>query len=190
MPFGAPPKPRLGWPFWTLLSSSSASNLADGVLRIGLPLIAVRYTRSPAMIAALELTRSVPWLVLALPVGALVDRWDRRTAMLCANGLRAAAALGLAVALVTGMGPLAVLFAAAVVAGIAEVIYDTAAQSILPSVVDRRLLERANSRLAILERGTSEYLAPGVGGLLVGGSIVAAATQPYRHCCGCSPRSG
>jgi MFS family permease len=161
-----------------LLWSSSASNLADGVLRIALPLIAVKFTRSPAIIGALEMARSVPWLVLALPVGALTDRWDRRVAMLSASGLRVAAAVALAVALATDTGSLSVLFAAAVVAGVAEVVYDTAAQSILPAVVDRRLLGRANSRLAILERGTSEYLAPGVGGFLVGGSIVAAASAP------------
>lgn len=174
----APPAARLGWPFWTLLTSSSASNLADGVLRIGLPLIAVKFTRSPATIGALELARSVPWLVFALPAGALIDRWDRRVAMLCANALRIAAASVLALALATDAGSLAILFVAAVAAGVAEVVYDTAAQSILPSVVDRRLLGRANSRLAILERGTSEYVAPGVGGFLVGGSIVAAATVP------------
>lgn len=178
MTVDAPVKPRLGWPFWTLLSSSSASNLADGVLRIALPLIAVRFTRSPATIGALELARSVPWLVLALPVGALIDRWDRRVAMLSANGLRIVAATALAFALATDTGSLPVLFAAALTAGVAEVVYDTAAQSILPSVVGRRLLGRANSRLAILERGTQEYLAPGVGGFLVGGSIVVAATAP------------
>lgn len=174
----APPAARLGWPFWTLLTSSSASNLADGVLRIGLPLIAVKFTRSPATIGALELARSIPWLVLALPAGALIDRWDRRVAMLCANALRIVAASVLAIALATDAASLTILFAAAIVAGVAEVVYDTAAQSILPSVVDRRLLRRANSRLAVLERGTSEYLAPGVGGFLVGGSIVVAATVP------------
>ena len=172
------PKQRLGWPFWTLLTSSSASNLADGVLRIALPLIAVKFTRSPATIGALELARSVPWLVLALPVGAWTDRWDRRVAMLSANVLRIMAATALAIALATETGSLPVLFAAAVIAGIAEVVFDTAAQSILPAVVDRRLLGRANSRLAILERGTQEYLSPGLGGFLVGGSIVVAAAAP------------
>lgn len=169
---------RLGRPFWTLLSASSASNLADGVLRIALPLIAVRFTRSPATIGALELTRSIPWLLLALPAGAWIDRWDRRVTMVSSNVLRLLATAALAVALASDQASLAVLFMAAVAAGVAEVFYDTAAQSILPAVVQRQQLGRANSRLAILERGMQEYAAPALGGLLVGLSVVLAAGVP------------
>jgi MFS family permease len=169
---------RLGGPFWILLWSSSASNLADGVLRIALPLTAIRFTRSPATIGALELTRSVAWLLLVLPVGAWTDRWDRRITMVSSNVLRVIATALLAAALVFDRGSLAVIFLAAAAAGMAEVFYDTAAQSILTAVVQRRQLGRANSRLAILERGTQEYIAPALGGLLVALSVVLGAAVP------------
>ncbi|WP_229881106.1 MFS transporter [Amycolatopsis bartoniae] len=54
------------------------SNLADGVLKVGLPLVAVGQTRSPVLIAGLTFAFTVPWLLFALPAGALADRCDRR----------------------------------------------------------------------------------------------------------------
>ena len=69
----------LGRPFWTLWWASAASNLADGVFKIVAPLIAITLTRDPVLIAGLTVAASLPWLIFALPAGALVDRLDRRT---------------------------------------------------------------------------------------------------------------
>ncbi|NBH05550.1 MFS transporter, partial [Amycolatopsis sp. SID8362] len=74
--------------FWRLWTAAGLSSLADGVLKVALPLVAVGYTRSPALVAGLAFAFSVPWLLFALPAGALVDRLDRRRAMLGANVLR------------------------------------------------------------------------------------------------------
>ena len=41
-------KPPLGHPFRTLVTSTGLSNLADGVFKVALPLLAIRFTRSPA----------------------------------------------------------------------------------------------------------------------------------------------
>ncbi|HJR91491.1 MAG TPA: MFS transporter, partial [Acidimicrobiia bacterium] len=78
----------LGAGFWTLWSSSSLSNLADGLFKVGLPLVALTVTRSPALIAGVTTALTLPWLLCALPAGALVDRLDRRQVMLLANGAR------------------------------------------------------------------------------------------------------
>jgi hypothetical protein len=42
---------RLGLPFWKLWSASSLSNLADGLVKIALPLVAVTLTDSPGLVA-------------------------------------------------------------------------------------------------------------------------------------------
>ncbi|HEX8134236.1 MAG TPA: MFS transporter, partial [Actinomycetes bacterium] len=42
---------RLGLPFWRLWSASALSNLADGLVKIALPLVAVTVTDSPALVA-------------------------------------------------------------------------------------------------------------------------------------------
>ncbi|MEZ5257270.1 MAG: MFS transporter [Ilumatobacteraceae bacterium] len=139
-----------------------------------MPLAAITFTRSPAAIAGLELARSLPWLLLALPVGALADRLDRRRTMIAANGARTLLGAALAWTLQSGHGSVALLFVVAAGTGVAEVFYDTSSQSILPSVVDRARLGRANGRLGAIELGTQQFAGPPLAGLLVGLAVAAA----------------
>jgi MFS family permease len=168
----------LGRQFWTLAVSSGASNLADGIAKLSLPLVAVTFTRSPGLVAGLEVVRSLPWLLLALHAGAIVDRSDRRRAMLLANTVRAAAVLGLTVLLAVGPGGLWWLYLAAAVMGVAEVFHDTAAQTILPSLVDRTQLARANGRLYGIEFGAQQFIGPPLAGLLVSAGAALAFGAP------------
>ena len=85
---GAP----LGASYWKLWTSSGLSNLADGVFKIALPLLAIQFTQSPTLIAGLTVAATLPWLLFALTAGALADRLDRRKLMLWANLSRAHAA--------------------------------------------------------------------------------------------------
>jgi MFS family permease len=154
--------------FGTLLGSSGLSNLADGVFKVALPLLAIRYTRSPALVAGVSLVQALPWLLGALQIGALVDRADRRRTMVFANAARAAC-VGVPAAFVAlDAGGLWLLYAAAVGTGVAEVFYDTAAQSMLPAVVERSRLDRANGRLFAVELGAQEFAGPPLGGVLIG----------------------
>lgn len=164
----------LGRPFWQLAASSGASNLADGVFKLGLPLAAIVFTRSPTVVAGLEFARSLPWLVFALPVGALADRLDRRHTMIAANIVRATAVAVLAFVLQSGDGSVSILYVVAISTGIAEVFYDTSSQSILPRLVDRDQLGRANGRLGAIELGTQQFLGPPLAGLLVAVAVAAA----------------
>jgi MFS family permease len=93
--------PTLGGAFWRLWVSSGLSNLADGIAKIALPLIAVRFTRSPTLIAGLTFALTLPWLLFALPAGVLADRLDRRRAMIGANLVRASFFGALALATLT-----------------------------------------------------------------------------------------
>lgn len=43
----------LGGAYWRLWGSSGVSNLADGVVKVPLPLVAIQFTRSPTLIAGL-----------------------------------------------------------------------------------------------------------------------------------------
>ena len=79
----------LGASYWKLWTSSGLSNLADGVFKIALPLLAVQLTQSPTLIAGLSVAATLPWLLFALTAGALADRLDRRKLMLWANLSRA-----------------------------------------------------------------------------------------------------
>jgi MFS family permease len=155
---------RLGLPFWQLWSASTLSNLADGLVKVALPLVAVTLTDSPGLVAGLTLAVTLPWLLFALPAGVLADRVDRRIAMVTANVVRGAAVAVLAVAVLLGLESSAAaiwaLYAVALLLGTAETVYDTSAQSILPQVVPRDRLPRANGRLIAAELTANEFVGP------------------------------
>src|SRR5918993_1251125 len=155
----SPPASRqpLGSGYRRLWTSSSLSNLADGIVKVALPL---------------------PWLLVALPAGALADRVDRRRFMLGANAVRAALLALLTLSVVAGIGSIWLLYGVALGIGVAETIYDTAAQSILPQVVPRDRLARANGRLLAAELTANEFVGPPLGGLLVAAGVAAAFATP------------
>lgn len=165
----------LGRRFWLLLGASGLSNLADGVFKVALPLVAVTFTRSPLLVAGLEVMRGTPWLLFALPAGAYTDRWNRRTTMVVANVVRAGLLVAATASVAFELGGLGVLFPIALGVGVAEVFHDTAAQTILPSVVDNGQLPRANSRLLFTEQTTQLFIGPPLAaalfGLGVGGAL-------------------
>src|SRR3954465_11220062 len=57
------------------------------VSQIAYPLLVLALTGSPAKAGFVAAARTVPYRVIALPAGALVDRWDRKRVMiLCSAG--------------------------------------------------------------------------------------------------------
>jgi len=168
----------LGIAYWRLWTSAGLSNLADGIVKIALPLVAIHVTRSPVLIAGLAFVFTLPWLVFALPAGALVDRLDRRRVMLGANTVRATLLALLAIAVAVHVASIWVLYVIAISVGVAETLYDTASQSILPQIVPREHLSRANGRLYAMELGAAEIVGPPLGGLLVGVGALAAFATP------------
>ena len=137
---------KLGRNFHKALVASGFANLADGVFQVALPLLAVQLTRSPLLIAGVNLAARLPWL-LALVAGALADRLDRRQTVVRVNLVRTVLLAGLALAVVTDLATLPMLYAVALLLGMAETLFDTSAQSLLPAIVAREDLTTANSRL-------------------------------------------
>ncbi len=160
--------------YWRLWISSAASNLADGAFWIAFPLLAVQLTDSPALIAGVSVVARLPWLVFALVAGALADRNDRRRTMVGVAVLRTAVTVALAVGILAGVVSLPVLYLAAFVLGIGETLFDTAAQSIMPAIVERDQLSRANGRLYAAELTANQFVGPPLGGILAGIGIALA----------------
>jgi MFS family permease len=153
--------------FRFLLSSTALSNLADGVLKVGTPLLAVSLTRSPSEVALVGVAATLPWLVFALLAGALADRVDRRAIMVAANAGRTLvlAAAGLLAA--TGTLTLPVMLVALLLASGCEVFADLSAQSVLPMTVGRGELVKANGRVQTAQMLGNEFLGSPVAGILV-----------------------
>ncbi|MBG6226577.1 MFS family permease [Arthrobacter sp. CAN_A2] len=168
----------LGASYWKLWASSGLSNLADGIFKIALPLLAIQLTQSPVLIAGLSVAATLPWLLFALTAGALADRLDRRRLMVWANLGRAVLPALLVGAIVLDWGSLWVLYVVALMVGVAETLYDTSAQSIIPQVVHRDQLSRANGRLYGVELITNQFIGPPLGGLLVAFGVVAGFAMP------------
>ncbi len=166
--FGLPPN------YWRLFGASAVSNLADGVFFIVVPLLAVQFTQSPILIAGLTIAGRLPWLFFVLIAGALADRLDRRSTMRNVQLFRAVVLAGLTVLSVMGGLSLPLLYVVALGLGIAETMFDTAAQSIMPSVVDRDQLSNANGKLYGVELVMNQFVGPPLGGLVIGLSVPLA----------------
>ncbi|MBB4667495.1 MFS family permease [Microbacterium marinum] len=166
-----PVKPGLGPAFGRLWTAAAFSNLADGLGRTAVPLIATTLTRDPLTISILAALAFVPWFVFAIPAGMLVDRFDRRILMAVANTVRAAAALGLAVLTVTGALDIWWLFAGTLVFGFGETVFDNATNAVIPAVVRDEHLERANGRIQAAQITIDSFIAQPIAGVLFAVSL-------------------
>lgn len=168
----------LGGAYWKLWTSSGLSNLADGVFKIALPLLAIQFTQSPTLIAGLSVAGTLPWLLFALTAGALADRLDRRLLMLFANVTRVILPAMLVAGILLDLGSIWALYVVALLVGVAETLYDTSAQSIMPQVVQRDQLSRANGRLYAVELTANQFVGPPLGGLLMAVGVAAGFAVP------------
>ena len=167
------PKDPLGSNFWRLLIASAVSNLGDGIVRTAIPLLAITLTRDPLLVGALTSLSFLPWLLFAIPSGALVDRMDRRRAMSSANLVRAGVVTMLVAAIAIDQVSLVLLYIVTFVLGVAETVYDSASRAMLPQVVRRDQLDRANGPLSSAEVVTQAFLAAPAGSLLFAWLVIA-----------------
>lgn len=156
----------LGRRFGVLLGSSGLSNLSDGLAFVSMPLIAASMTNDPLWVAGLATIYALTRLMVALPAGLCIDRIDRRTLLVGANLLRAAALLVLALTIHFGAPSLIVLYAVMAVVATLESLADGSSVAILPSLVRRADLDRANSRVTAVQLVTDEFLGPPLAGFL------------------------
>ena len=161
----------LGYDFSRIWSASLITNLVDGVLRLAAPLLAVSLTQDPILIGALSALGLLPWLFFAIPIGAIVDRVDRRKALVLGNLLRALIAFFIAFAVLQGFINIWLLLISVFFFGICEVLVDTTSQSVLPQILDKSNYERGNSRLQISEVIVSQFAGAPLSGFLYAVSI-------------------
>ena len=156
----------LGSDFSRIWSASLITNLADGVLKLAAPLLAVSLTEDPVLIGLLSALSLLPWLFFAIPIGVYVDRTDRRRALIQGNILRSIVGIVLAFAIAEDFINIWILLSAIFFIGICEVLVDTTSQSVLPQILDRSEFEKGNSRLQISEVIVAQFVGSPLSGFL------------------------
>ena len=180
----------LGRSYWKLWLATAISNLGDGVSMVAYPWLASAVTRSPILIAAAGFASRLPWLVFTLHAGVLTDRFDRRKLIVGMDFLRGVLTLVVGgivffnkdtlpslndltsiTDLKTNWTLYITLVITAFLFGLAEVLRDNSAQTLMPSVVDQENLEKANSRMWSAESLTNSFIGPPLGSLIIGMAI-------------------
>ena len=163
---------KLGPGFNRLFGASAISNLADGILATAAPLLAISLTKDPVLISMLSAMVMLPWLLFAIPIGLIVDRVDKRLLVTLTNSLRFIIAGLLALSISTDTVTIYWLLLAAFLIGTCEVATDTAAQSLIPVLLEKKHFERANSRLNIAETVIQNFIGAPLSGFLYATAIV------------------
>lgn len=164
----------LGRNYKKLLTASALGNLSDGIALVALPWYVSTLTDDPLAVTAVGVATRLPWLLLALVAGVVGDRVDRRRLMVMAAGGKAAVLAALSCLMAWEVASLPVVLLVALLVGVCEVFFDNTAQSLLPTVVPRSRLERANGTLWSVEEITNRFVGTPVAGFLVAMSMVWA----------------
>jgi len=160
-------RPRRAADFSRLWAAQGAGVAAAQVAELALPLLAVLTLNASALeLGLLGVARWLPFLLLALPLGVLVDRHRRRPMIVISDWGRAALTVAIIVAAVAGMLTMPALLVLAAAIGCFTVLFEVSYQSIVPSVVPPSGLASANSKLAATAAAI-QVGGPGLGGLLV-----------------------
>jgi MFS family permease len=178
---------KFGANYWKLWVASVVSNLGDGIGTVAYPWLASAVTRDPLHIAAVALVTRLPWLLFSLPAGVVTDRVDRRKLAAWMDVFRFALTFAVAIAVVAGEATLAspdeiaagtstapgsamlliLVYVAALLLGTAEVFRDNSAQTLMPAIVDKKDLEKANGRLWGAEMVMNSFIGPPLAGVLI-----------------------
>ena len=162
-------------PFTRLFLASTVSNVGDGMLLASLPLLARRLSDEPLTVSLVTAAATAPWLVFGLLAGAIVDRVDRARLMVRADLARALIAGGFAALVAADRASIGAAIVAVAALGVAETLFDTAAQSFVPAVVAADDLERANGRLFGAQLAGNGFVGPPLGAVL----FAAATAAPF-----------
>lgn len=151
--------------FVLLAAGQAVSAIGSQFSLLAIPLLVLDLTASPAVTGLFAALRTVPPLVLLLPAGAWVDRWDRKRVMLVSDAARACVVGSVPLALVFDAPVLPLLAMAAVVEGVFNAFFGVAENATLPNLVPAEQLPRAVS-IDVTSTQLAQTVGPGLGGWL------------------------
>ncbi|MGH9035033.1 MAG: MFS transporter [Acidimicrobiia bacterium] len=157
------------------LTGAFVSHFGDGLRGVALPLLAARLSPDPHVLALVTAAGFLPWVLFALPAGVLVDRVDRVRLLWAVDAFRAVLVGAFALAVLGGVASIPLLAVLAFGLATGQTLFETASQSLVPSLVGPGDLTRANSRLAAGELVAGHFTGPALGAVL----LTRAAAAPF-----------
>jgi MFS family permease len=137
------------------------------VTGLALPFVAITLLHAtPLQVAILNLADFLPFLLIGLIAGVLVDRFPRRAILIGGDLGRALLIATIPLAYLAGLLTLAQLMLVGFAIGVLTVFFDVAYQAYLPSLIGREDLVEGNSKLE-LSRSGAGLIGPGLAGLLI-----------------------
>jgi predicted MFS family arabinose efflux permease len=167
LPSQAPPPLRRNRDFLLLWTGQVVSTVGTRASSVAFPLLVLALTGSPFQAGLVGFAQTLPFPLLFLVAGVVVDRVDRRRLLLVADGARAVAFSSLVAALALDRVVLAHILAVAFVEGAFFVFFRLAESAALPQVVPREQLPTAVAQNQARDQGAELAGAP-LGGLLFG----------------------
>ncbi|HXX77397.1 MAG TPA: MFS transporter, partial [Ktedonobacteraceae bacterium] len=146
-----------------LWSGQMISAAGSRVSMLAFPLLVLALTHSPAQAGLIAAMRGLPYALLILPAGALIDRWNR---ILCDIG-RAIALGSIPLALVLGRLTITQIYIVSLVEGTLFTFFGLAETASLPQVVSKDQLPTASAQGMVID-SVSELIGPSIGGVLYG----------------------
>ncbi|WP_127503509.1 MFS transporter [Actinoplanes solisilvae] len=153
--------------FNLLWGSQSLSDLGDGIASLALSLLVLVKTGSPVSAGLVGTLTQAARLLLRLPAGVLVDRFDRRRALIICDVVRLAVYATLTAAVLTDRAGLVLICVVAVLDAGASAVFSTAEDASLRSIVPLEQLPDAVARNEARSYGTA-LAGPPLGGFLFG----------------------
>jgi MFS family permease len=153
--------------FTLLWAAQTASQIGSQITFFAIPVIALTVLNaSPTQVGLLVAAATLPFLLVSLPAGVWVDRWDRRRTMIVTDIGRMVVLAVLPLAFAFDLLSIPLMLVVGLLVGIQTVLFEIADQAFLPSVVDTEDIPAGNARLEV-SRSVAYLGGPSVGGLLL-----------------------
>jgi MFS family permease len=142
------------------------SSLGDQFAAIALPWLALVLTGSGVVLGSVLALMAIPRAALMIVGGAYVDRLSPRRVMIVSNAVRFGVIGLLGVVVLSGSAQLWMLYAFALIFGIADAFFYPAVSAVVPALVPGEQLGQANA----IVQGTAQlalFVGPALAGVLI-----------------------
>ncbi len=149
-----------------LLGGQLVSQIGDKFYMLAVAFLVLKTTGSPAKMGLVLFCSVFPSMLLGFISGAFLDRYSRKVIIVGADVIRGFIVTGVCVLYYLGALSFPMLLVAQIMLAVCTAFFDPAIPAIIPQIVDREQLTRANSQTQFVS-GISTIIGPMLGGLTV-----------------------